>query len=341
MAKQRMQYIDVANVLAIIAVLYLHCNGIVHHYTPTSAWAQSLVIEVLCYWAVPIFFMNSGITLLNYRSRYSTRTFFKKRFMGAMLPFLFWSVVFLIYYQHSGRLQIGSVKEGLNAILLTKVEPTFWFFLPLFGLYLWMPVFNALKERRDVIRYLAVISVLFVSVITPIFTHYGIATISASWMGIANGNIIFVPVGIIINEHVFTKRERYTIYGLAVLACIIRYGFTYQASMAAGQTVFRFSGYTGIPSLILGAAVFIFIKSVDWEARFGARFVNTILPKLSSLTLGVYILHMFIYRWLVNAFGINQSGMAWRLLGPIAIYLIGIALAAAIKKVPYLRRTMP
>ena len=73
-------YYDLLNICACLCVIFLHCNGIAHFYSNTLAWKQALLVEVGAYWAVPIFFMLSGATLMNYRKRYSTKEFFKKRF---------------------------------------------------------------------------------------------------------------------------------------------------------------------------------------------------------------------------------------------------------------------
>lgn len=62
--KKRVLYYDFLNILATVAVVYMHCNGLVHTYSDTWAWRQALIIEVLCYWAVPVFFMLSGATLI-------------------------------------------------------------------------------------------------------------------------------------------------------------------------------------------------------------------------------------------------------------------------------------
>lgn len=79
MVTRRVVYFDVLNIVACIAVLALHHNGIVHWFkVDTNAWKQALIFEVLFYWAVPIFFMLSGATLFNYRDKYSTCLFFKK-----------------------------------------------------------------------------------------------------------------------------------------------------------------------------------------------------------------------------------------------------------------------
>lgn len=52
-----------------------------------------LAIEVLFYWAVPIFFMLTGATLMRYRERYDTKTFLLKRFQRTVIPFLAWSTI--------------------------------------------------------------------------------------------------------------------------------------------------------------------------------------------------------------------------------------------------------
>ena len=76
----RIIYLDILNIIACIAVLYLHCNGGVHSFSNTRLWKECLIIEVLCYFAVPIFVMLSGATLLRYRERYSTKIYFYKRY---------------------------------------------------------------------------------------------------------------------------------------------------------------------------------------------------------------------------------------------------------------------
>lgn len=53
--QNRIIYFDVLNIIACIAVCYLHCNGEVHVFSNSRLWKESLIIEVLCYFAVPIF----------------------------------------------------------------------------------------------------------------------------------------------------------------------------------------------------------------------------------------------------------------------------------------------
>lgn len=86
--KNRVLYYDILNILAIIAVIALHMNGIVHDNPNIRAWNTSLIVECLCYWAVSVFMMLSGATLMNYRKKYNTKTFFYKRIKKVLIPFI-------------------------------------------------------------------------------------------------------------------------------------------------------------------------------------------------------------------------------------------------------------
>lgn len=45
--KQRIVYFDILNIIAIIAVISLHMNGIVHGNPNIRAWNTSLIIECI------------------------------------------------------------------------------------------------------------------------------------------------------------------------------------------------------------------------------------------------------------------------------------------------------
>lgn len=93
---KRVVYMDLLNIFACLAVVFLHCNNTVHIYAPGKNWAFSLVIEVAFYWAVPIFLMISGANLMRYRDRYDTKTFFEKRLAKTFIPFVIWSAILYV-----------------------------------------------------------------------------------------------------------------------------------------------------------------------------------------------------------------------------------------------------
>ena len=78
-SKGKIEYLDVLNVIAMFAVVMLHANGCFWTYSTDRYWFEANIIESVMYFGVPVFFMISGATLLDYRERYSTKDFFIKR----------------------------------------------------------------------------------------------------------------------------------------------------------------------------------------------------------------------------------------------------------------------
>lgn len=172
MANSRVLYYDLLNIAATIAVVYLHCNGIVHTYSDGAEWSTALIVEVLFYWAVPVFFMLTGAKTLGYRAKRDTKSFLSGRFVRIFAPFLFWSAI-IFFIRFSGFLfpenpEIPfTVKGFVDALMTNRIEPTYWFFFAMFGVTLSIPVLSLLtsnKKNAVVYGWLFVCVCFFVSV---------------------------------------------------------------------------------------------------------------------------------------------------------------------------------
>ncbi|MBQ3865619.1 MAG: acyltransferase family protein, partial [Clostridia bacterium] len=96
--KQKSAYITLLSVIGSIAVVLLHSNGCFWNFSAEARyWKTANVIECVFYFAVPVFFMISGATLLDYRERYDTAAFLKKRALKTVVPFLFWSLFGVVW----------------------------------------------------------------------------------------------------------------------------------------------------------------------------------------------------------------------------------------------------
>ena len=93
--KNRVMYFDVLTTVSMIAVVILHTGGSVWktNQIGTLAWDIALLWQVLFIWCVPILLMLSGIKMLDYRTRYTTRELLKKRMFKVLIPFIIWSDV--------------------------------------------------------------------------------------------------------------------------------------------------------------------------------------------------------------------------------------------------------
>lgn len=71
-------FVDVLNIVSCFAVVCLHTSLGVFSLQHTFLWAFQELMQAMFIFAVPIFFMVSGMNLLDYRKKYSTKVFFKK-----------------------------------------------------------------------------------------------------------------------------------------------------------------------------------------------------------------------------------------------------------------------
>nr|WP_054690363.1 acyltransferase family protein [Fructilactobacillus florum] len=83
---KRLVYVDLINVLAIFGVLVIHSSW---NKGSASLELSSALLRNIFAPAVFLFIMNSGATLLDYREKYSTKTFLNKRIHRVVLPFVF------------------------------------------------------------------------------------------------------------------------------------------------------------------------------------------------------------------------------------------------------------
>ena len=60
-------------------VVFFHCNMVFYKCSDNISWKISVVERCIVYSAIPIFFMLTGAKLMEYRKRYSTEDFLKKR----------------------------------------------------------------------------------------------------------------------------------------------------------------------------------------------------------------------------------------------------------------------
>lgn len=335
---KRILYFDILNIIACLSVVYLHCNGIVHSFTNTNAWKGALVIEVLCYFAVPVFLMLSGANLLNYKSKYDTKTFFKKRLMKVLVPYFVWSLIYYIVY-FKGFIPKDFVIKFLNC----NIEPVFWFFPTILWLYLIMPLFASLVENKDLktLKYFAIITFISVSCIPYIFSILGKNTpsIFSCLEGIV-GYSLYLILGYILSKTEVKKKKRIVIYLIAVLCLVFRYTYTYYFSIQEGMVNKNSWGYLSVICVIPSIAVFLFVKNIKWNTYINDKF-SKILSKTSNCSFGVYLMHMLIKNKVTTFLKLDNTTLFYRLLFPIFLYFTCVVVTHLIKKIPLIKKIVP
>lgn len=340
--KTRYQYIDVLNILACLCVVFMHCNGIVHSYENTRAWKESMIVETVAYWAVPVFFMISGATLLGYRDKYSTTVFLKKRMVKTVIPFVIWTVINIVFKTVTGLMEPDFSVSGIISMFNnTTAESVYWFFIPLFMVYLSMPVVSLLKDNRRVLVYIAGTAFLIYSVYPMFCRLTGVSQNSAVILPVAGGYMLFVVLGYLFSTGKYGRGTRIFAYVLGIFGIAVRYGSTLFLSERRGELAQDFWGYLNFPSVFLAAAVFLAVRYIPWEKVFKTAKSQRIVSQIAGAGFGVYLMHMIVYRILEHLTGLGAHSYLWRFGMPFVIYFICVAAVLIVKKIPVLKHIVP
>jgi surface polysaccharide O-acyltransferase-like enzyme len=331
---KRIVYFDILNVIACFCVVCMHCNGWIHLFIKDDLWVTRVLIEVVCYFAVPVFFMLSGATLLNYRQRYSTTEFYKKRFIRTVIPYLFWGIIFYIIYLLRGNPPFGW-KETIIRFTTGEIPYTFyWFFIPLFLLYIFMPFFSLMVEKlkNSQLLFLCILLFAFQSAIPTIFS---MANLKLSFQIPIAGYAIFMFLGYLLANNNYESNHKFfwSFSFVCLLLLICRYYLIYPLNEKSEPLFSYFGLYSILPSMW----VFLFIKRIAkplQEDRFSItwRF-------LASKSYGVYLLHAFFIVVLEQFIPMNS--LLFITLGVIIIYLSAMMATCLLQLSRYTNYLLP
>ena len=338
MGKKRVVYFDILNITAALSVIFLHCNGNSFYYIDTLGWKQAMLVEAACYWAVPVFLMLSGANLMTYRSKYTTKQYFLKRFTRTVIPFIAWSLLVAVE-KGINPLEIG-IKEFLSKIFNCTIEGVYWFFIPLFSVYLSMPVLSLLKDNKRILWYMAGGAFVLNSVLPKLFGYMNMTYNFQLSMMTVTGMLIFPIIGYLFAITDFGKLQRAVFYILAIFGLALRYFGTWYLSARDGTLNNTFYGYTGYCSVFLACGVFIFFKYFKpFQKLADCPRACNILSIVSGCSFGIYLMHMTVYRFLERY--LEEYSWEWRLLVPFLIYFVALAVTFLLKKIPLLKHIVP
>lgn len=347
---KRLHYIDVLNCLAILFVLLLHSSQLAHFGThANSNYVLTEVMQCLFIPAVYIFFMNSGATLLDYRNKYSTNEFFKKRVKRVLIPFLVWSIIYYFFDSrfHAFPGPIFQTHVGLNNFISqfinNNINNLFWFFYTIISLYLITPIFSILsKNHKKLLLYVVIAYFCFTDLISYIGSLAGIdlqtkfisqPLISSSYLG-------FFVVGYLIKENYFTTTQT-NIFIIVGMVCLF-------LNILNVLTNLKIRALNNIGPFLYSVGLYLLIKKIvdNYHIRYKTA------EWLSGSSLGIYILHPLFYA-LFDKVVFHTSSGDWSgymhtlsnpihiLIMPFVVYIIIAVPLHYLKKLKLIKMIIP
>ncbi|MGE5042298.1 MAG: acyltransferase [Candidatus Levyibacteriota bacterium] len=271
---------DLMRILAIYLIIVLHLApsnyvGLKH--------PEGLIISSLLQISVPLFVMLSGGLLLGKSESYGT--FFKKRFIRVVSPWIFWTTVFTFLIIFNNQYSILSFVKIFHSVFI----PMFWLLPTLSGLYLLTPSLRIyIKHAKQKEVWLMVLLWFITVSILPYFrSSPGFPMVPDN--GIVR--LIISMLGYYILGYLITKlkpsKNNFLIFIILFLAGLSLSSLTYAGIIRSGDVSNISPG--SVLLTISTFALFYFSEKV-LSNKFSMR-IKTIIAGISKATFGVYFAH--------------------------------------------------
>lgn len=280
---------------------------------------------------------------IDYRERYDTKTFFKKRLLKVIIPLIIWSIIYFIINFFKGKFSINdlSFKFVFEYFFLVKTNPIFWFFVVIIGIYLAIPVISLIPQesRRKAFLYIIIITFVFNQFLPDLLYHLNLNyNYDLKFPLTYSGWISFIFIGYYIDKYEIVKKHRVIIYVLGIIGFLTMVVPTIFISYHKNESCSWFDEYYDAPCVLYSASVFLFFKSKINNNQIVTKimpFFNFVAPT----TLGIYVLHIAIRDFLRYFYTYSYFGM--NLVLTLSILTICFIVVKIVQKIPGLRHIFP
>lgn len=310
---RRLVFVDVLNIISSFAVVLLHTSLSVFSPERSLGWVASLASQSFAIFAVPVFFMVSGMNLLGYRSRYSTKTFMRKRLLrvgvSLLLASLFCYLLFCAFPDSFyGAERFGgaaSPKEFLKGFLTNGILDIYWFLYSIVYLYILTPLLSLVVTRRRLLEY-AIVLCLVVGVLMPMATHLGANPVYFQtlfgWALFSNVNLLYYLLGYYINA--YARRQGIALWalGISLLSGVAMLaGGLWEHGFFSSEALAPYNNYLiGITSplcVIEAVSLFYYVRSLENRLEGLPEAATGALRLLSQSAFGIYLFHILLVNW--------------------------------------------
>lgn len=341
---EKKTYITMLNVVSCLSVLFLHTSGF-WGFGKTRGWVAANFIECVFYFAVPIFIMISGVTLIDYRDRCTTAEYFKKRIKKTVIPFFFWSLFGLFFLIWRDGKESVSFKptDIVDSIINCKYLPLYYFFLIIFGIYLALPMIGLIpKEKRKKALSYCILVAVTVNTVLPFLTSLSGGKINHNpkfVFPICNGYLQYALIGYYLDKYELSGKLKAIIYILGISGLAVHFFGTWYLSFRDNSLNSLFKGYTNVPCVFYSTALFLLFKDFPFDKMPG--FIIKSLSFFSGQTFGIYLIHIQLMTVASKCFNIAPQRFLLRIIYAVVLFAVSGLTVRIIQKTPVLKHIVP
>lgn len=336
--------LDVARIVAVLAVLMIHCsaNFVANYPLFTSEFVFGNLFESLSRLGVPLFLMISGSLFLDERREFTLKSILSKNVKSIAIITIIWATVYSVVFNIIFPLLTGDA-VSIKSVISGMINGHFhmWYLYMIIGVYIITPFLKKFvcKENKGMVLFFIIISFCF-RFLTPIINAMCELGLNLSFinkwvdkfhLGFFDGYITYFLVGWYI-VHIGIKQKWLT-YGM----------YFFGASALAFMVIFvHFTGdynnvyqNIGAPVFVYSVSVFLALNSIN----FNLKEKNAKkLVLFSKLTFGVYIIHVLVLSIFTKIFPYSNYCVLYIVLRFAIVVCISFFISYIISKIPMLKR---
>ena len=265
---------------------------------------------------------------------------------------MFYSNLIVPLFNKQTPLPEGELRDAITGALESfgsKFKDIYWFFIPLFCIYLIIPLFASInKERRiKIFTYIIGISLVInfmIPFIIAVLNRY--AKINYGWpfkIYVGFEYLYYVLVGYVLHKKELKLSQRLIIYaiGLTGLLMLI-FGCLYESKHNPNGSVMLFKGYYNLPIVMYSTGMFLFLKQVG--KRIKSEKSIKALTFLQSYTFPIYLIHRYfldVFEENLHLVHMQKDSLIYVISATVLALALSILTTMLLRKIPVLRRIVP
>lgn len=343
MTENRISGFDFLRVVSCFMVVVLHAAA-ANFYAFGPTWQAANFYESISRFGVPVFFMISGALLLTREQE--PGTFYRKRLARVLAPVVSWSLLYMLWNSYNG-LSYGGFWGGLKAVLQKPAHFHLWYLYCIVGLYLFAPFLGKIYRHSDwPTRRVFLLLCFFVAAIMPLAQMlFGLHAemVDAYSLHYFSGYAGYFFLGAYLHDanknKNFSYKRLYKNGFLYLSASALIMISTWLHSRANGAPNEFFYQYSSV--FVVLSAIFFFNALYALPPKL--LFLQKQIRYLSSLTLGIYCVHVLVLEALNQywALSFNMGNPWWSIPATALIaFCLSALIAAALHQTPLLRRVI-
>ncbi|CAN5532536.1 acyltransferase family protein [soil metagenome] len=349
--QEQVIYVKVVRAFAMLVIVTFHVTFPLIYLYNSISYSDWWIANNFYIWGKigsPLFTMVSGMLLLNPSKDQPITVFFKKRFVKVLLPFVFWSLIYLLW-----RIFIrGDAFTPKQALVLFIEGPVYyhlWFIQMILGLYLATPILRIYirHAKRENLTYFLIVWFVTDSLL-PLTSRFLGFKIGIDVV-VTTGYVGFFVLGYYLRDVTLTRRQVIPVL-LTIVTLLLFTQYATHALTVRNQGAFDnfFVLNDSFNLVIVALGLFLIFKSIDYELLFHKFFfLEKIVLWISSCSLGVYFVHVVIIEELAGGrlgFILNANSFNPLISIPaisLLVMVLSVGATMLLKQVPLVRNIVP